>query len=83
MKMNKQIFSIFGSNANGINGKMDSLRENINFFNKPTCINIQETKLRFTATVKLEGYQIFENVRNGMGGGLLTANSQDISPVLI
>ena len=61
--MNEQIFSIFGSNANGINGKMDSLRENINFFNKPTCINIQETKLRFTGTVKLEGQDLVFGVK--------------------
>ena len=55
LNINEQIFTIWGSNSNGINGKMDSLKENIKFF-KPTCINIQETKLRFTGTVKLEGY---------------------------
>ena len=82
-KQHEKLFTILGSNANGIHGKLDSLKENIDFFNKPTCINLQETKLRFTGTIKLEGYQIFENVRNGMGGGLLTAVSQDISPILI
>ena len=82
-KLHEQEFSIFGSNANGIQGKLDSLKNNINTFQKPTCINIQETKMRFKGIIRLEGYQIFENVRSGFGGGLLTAVSQDISPVLV
>ena len=82
-KIHEQEFSIFGSNANGIQGKLDSLKNNINTFQKPTCINIQETKMRFKGIIRLEGYQIFENVRSGFGGGLLTAVSQDISPVLV
>ena len=81
--MFEQVFSVFGSNCNGINGKLESLKHNINNFNKTTCINLQETKLRFPGKIKLEGYQVFENIRNGLGGGLLTAMSQDISPVLI
>ena len=83
IKQREQIFSIFGANSNGLWGKLDSLRDNINFFKNPTCINIQETKLRFQGKVKLDGYQVFETVRTGMGGGLLTAVSLDISPVLI
>ena len=76
-------FSIFGTNANGIQGKLDSLKNTINLFSKPTCINIQETKMRFKGIIKLEGYQVFEHIRSGFGGGLLTAVSQDISPVLV
>ena len=84
-KMHEKIFSVFGTNANGLLGKLDSLKNNIAFFDNPTCINIQETKLRFQGQVKLDGYgyQMFETVRTGMGGGLLAAVSQDISPVLI
>ena len=82
-KIYEKVFSIFGTNANGLLGKLDSLKSNIAFFNTPTCINIQETKLIFPGQVKLDGYQIFETVRTGMGGGLLTAVRQDIEPVLI
>ena len=39
--------------------------------------------MRFKGIIRLEGYQIFENVRSGFGGGLLTAVSQDLSPVLV
>ena len=60
-QINEQIFSILGTNANGIRAKLDSLKNNISFF-KPSCINIQETKLRFPGTIKLEGYEIFENI---------------------
>ena len=61
---------------------MDSLKSNIVHF-KPSCMNIQESKLRFPGTVKLKGYEIFETIRPGLGGGLLTAVDKDISPVLI
>ena len=81
-KINKQNFSIFGANSNGIKGKLESLLSNINHF-KPSCINIQESKLRFCGTIKLQGYEIFENIREGLCGGLLTAVDKDICPVLI
>ena len=43
----------------------------------------KKSKIKFTGTIKLAGYQIFENVRKGGGGGLLTAIDQDLCPVLI
>ena len=52
-------------------------------FDKPSCITIQETKLRQANLVKLNGYTIFEQTREGLGGGLLTAVSEDLEPVLI
>ena len=55
-----------------LKGKLDSLFHNIQTF-KPSCITPQETKLRFPGTVKIEGFEIFENIREGLGGGLLTA----------
>ena len=33
--------------------------------------------------MKLKGYQTFELNRNGMGGGLLTAVDENLSPVLV
>ena len=52
-------------------------------FNTPSCITIQETKLRQLNQVKLSGYEMFERIRTGQGGGLLTAVSFDLDPVLI
>ena len=34
-------------------------------------------------SVKLNDYQVFEKIRPGLGGGLLTAIRQSLSPVLI
>ena len=45
---NQKMFSIFGTNANGLKGKIESLKNNIEHF-KPSCINIQESKLDFLA----------------------------------
>ena len=75
-------FSLMGTNANGIQAKQESLKENINFF-QPSVITLQETKLRTLGKIKLPGYQIFEKVRSGCGGGLLTAVDEKLSPVLI
>ena len=39
--------------------------------------------MRFPGTFKLKGYQVFEKIRKGHGGGLLTAIAENLSPVLI
>ena len=86
-KINKGIkkvkFSLLGTNANGILGKQDSLDSLLNKF-RPNVITTQETKLGKKGMIKLKGYQIFEQVRQGgQGGGLLTAVDHDLHPVLV
>ena len=76
-------FSLLGSNANGLKAKIDSLINNVAIFDKPSCILIQETKLRKSGMIELPGYQIFQLIRNGFGGGLLTAVDVNLSPVLV
>ena len=74
IKQNKTLkFSVMGTNAAGLSSKVDSLVQNIKVFNNPSCIVIQETKMRKYGTVKLSNYQVFEKIRSGYGGGLLTA----------
>ena len=70
-----------GSNCNGLSGKGDSLMNSVKFF-KPSCINLQETKLRSKKYV-IPGYQVFLKNREGYGGGLLTAVDDNLSPVLV
>ena len=72
-----------GTNAAGLKAKLDSFRENIKLFSFPSVITVQETKYRKCANFKLENYQIFEKVRPGFGGGLLTAINKSLDPVLI
>ena len=55
----------------------------MNFFNQPSVVAIQETKLRQNGIVKLKGYQVFEMNRPGLGGGLLTAVRHELEPVLV
>ena len=76
-------FSILGTNAAGLKAKKDSLIENIRLFGSPSIITIQETKFRKMGSMKIENYQIFEKIRNGFGGGLLTAVDSNLEPVLI
>ena len=68
--------------ANGIQAKKESLLGNINVFH-PSVITLQETKLRKTGLLRLPGYQVFEKIRSGFGGGLLTAVDENLLPVLI
>ena len=80
---NELKFSILGSNSAGLKAKTESLVQNIKVFNNPSCITLQETKMRHCGTLKLSGYQVFEKVRSGLGGGLFTAIDQNLNPVLI
>ena len=72
-----------GTNAAGLKAKKDSLLSNIEIFNFPSCITIQESKLRNCSNFKLDKYQVFEKRREGAGGGLLTAIDHNLDPVLI
>ena len=57
-------FSIIGSNSNGLSGKTDSLISSIKLFDRPSCVTIQETKLR-SKNLKIPGYQVFIKNRPG------------------
>ena len=39
--------------------------------------------MRKMGLIKLNDYQIFEKIRPGLGGGLLTAIKENLNPVLI
>ena len=52
-------------------------------FNNPSIITLQETKVNSHGTLRIPGYQIFEKIRKGNGGGLLTAINNNLNPVLI
>ena len=74
---------VIGCNAAGLKQKMQSLSAKVRRF-MPGCIFIQETKLYKKGQIKMEEYQIFEQVRsNSKGGGLLLAVYETFDPVLI
>ena len=79
-----KLFTIFGSNANGILGKKESLISNINQLT-PSVFFIQETKVSRKGQVKIENYDIFEVVRPNCptGGSILTGVHKSLHPVFI
>ena len=86
--MNKNVnkslkFSLIGTNSAGLKAKMDSLQHVLQILNYPSCVTIQETKMSCPGKIKIEGYEIFEKIRNVHGGGLLTAVKVSLDPVLI
>ena len=70
---NKKLnISLFGTNSNGLKGKIDSLNNSLKQFGMPSFVTIQETKLR-SNNFKIPGYQVYQKNRIGLGGGILTA----------
>ena len=55
-------FKIIGNNANGIESKKQSFK-NLIKNEEPTCFVLQETKCKRVGQLRVEGYQIFEVVR--------------------
>ena len=75
-------FTLF-DNANGVKAKRESLINALKNYGGPSCVLIQETKLRLPGTFKIPGYQVLQKTRSGLGGGLLTAIDINLSPTLI
>jgi hypothetical protein len=59
-------FSLLGNNVNGLRGKLDSLSNTLKHFKKPSCISLQETKLK-NQNIKIPGYQTFFKNRENSG----------------
>ena len=76
--------TIFGTNANGILAKKDSLVNNIHQL-QPGVIFIQESKVSRKGQLKIENYEIFEVVRENCptGGSILTGIHKNLNPVYI
>ena len=76
-------FSLLGNNCNGLKGKLDSLANTLKYFQKPTCITLQETKLK-NQNIKISGYQLFfKNRENQGGGGLITAIDENLAAIQV
>ena len=80
---NVNMYTVIGTNCNGIVQKKESLFCNINMFKPSVCL-LQETKLTRVGQVKIPSYQIFEIIRqNREGGSLLTAIHENLNPIFI
>ena len=76
-------FIVVGTNANGISSKKDSVFQIISQLN-PSVLCMQETKVNRKGVLKIQDYEIFENIRSkNNGGSLLTAVHSNLEPVLI
>ena len=79
----QNMFTVIGTNANGILSKKDSLFQIVDQL-KPSVLYLQESKVNKKGLIKIEGYEIFEYVRsNSNGGSLLTAVHSNLQPVFI
>ena len=56
-----KLFNIVGNNVNGLLSKWESLQNVITTFNGPSCILLQETKLK-NVTKKLHGYKFSQSL---------------------
>ena len=74
--------TVVGSNADGLSCKKDSLLKNIEKL-KPAVFMIQESKFRRKGLFKAKNYEIFEQIRSGAGGSLLTGIHKNLNSVLV
>ena len=75
--------SAIGTNSDGLNTKRESLFYLVNKL-WPSIITIQETKFTHYGTLKIPGYEVFENLRvDKKDVGLLTAILSDLNPAII
>ena len=77
-------FSIYGTNAAGLENKIDSFKSNIEKL-RPSVVMIQETKVYQKGIVKIDNFNSFELVRekNKSGGGLAIFTHNSIEAVLV
>ena len=75
---------ILGVNAAGLRSKITSFRNVINEL-KPVVFFVEETKLKDEGRIKIENYNIFENVRKNRdgGGGLALGCLKELQGVLV
>ena len=60
-KYGNNSLTIIGTNAAGLNTKRESLFNLMNIF-KPSIVTLKETKFLFYGSLKVAGYEIFENI---------------------
>ena len=76
---------MIGTNANGLNSKRDSLN-NILESEKPHVFMVQETKMKRMNQWTINGYELYEKIRKGKGGGGIMigmSKNFDIQPVVV
>ena len=82
-KSSFQKYVILGNNIASFTGKKNSFVANIESLNA-SVVMLQETKLYRKGQVRIENYDVYENVRNsGEGGGLLTLVHENLNSVQI
>ena len=81
-KKTEKLLSIFSTNAAGLKNKVQSFKNELKHLN---CgiFTIQETHFRKKGTLKIEGFDIFESIRNKQKGGTMIGVHKALNPVLI
>ena len=81
-KKNEQTMNIFSTNAAGLKNKIQSFKNEIKHLNAG-IFTIQETHFNKKGKFKLEGFEIFEAIRNKQKGGTMIGAHKALNPMLI
>ena len=81
-KKNQKCLNIFSTNAAGLKNKAHSLKNGLKHLSVGV-FTIQETHFRKKGTFKVEGYEIFEAIRNKQKGGTMIGIHNALNPMLI
>ena len=78
----KKLIVLSTNGAGIVNGKMDSLRNEVKAVGA-TVVTVQETHSRRKGRIQMDDMVVFESIRTKKGGGTICAIHQDLDPKLI
>ena len=78
----EKFLNIFSTNAAGLKNKLESFKNELNHTNAG-IFTIQETHFKKKGTLKIQGFEIFEAIRDKQKGGTMIGIHESLNPILI
>ena len=78
----EQSLNIFSTNAAGLRNKLQSFKNELNHTNAG-IFTIQETHFKKKGTLKIQGFEIFEAIRDKEKGGTMIWVHKSLNPMLV
>ena len=74
--------NIFSTNAAGLKNKLQSFKNELNH-TSAGIFTVQETHFKKKGTLKIQGFEIFEAIRDKQKGGTMIGVHKSLNPMLV
>ena len=81
-KSTQKCLTIFSANAAQLKGKIECLKSELKL-NDASVFTIQETHYETKGKLRIDGFEIFESIRNKVKGGTAIGVKAALKPVLV